>query len=135
MLIIRPQLVNEYIEKVNLHCVRLLCEVEAECQAYGCGVEITRIGATTDDQIKICKEIGVPYYQSLHEVLNAIDAIPYGKYEPGMPEFISGKINALYPYGKEGHVSVLWHMGTGLHWHIQANPVIYGVGRWTLKNT
>jgi hypothetical protein len=130
----RDELKDEYFNQLNAECVHILAALMDILAQDGVDAIVTCIMRTEEKQKEICEKAGLQYYASLHQYGNAVDVVPSKPLQPGQAESIARELSTEYDYGKPGKQSVLWHSlaknveGLGFHFHIQANPQIYGQG-------
>ena len=106
---------NQLADKLQL----IFSDAKYYCiMKYGKEVEVTSIYRSEEDQKRICKEMGVPFYATPHTDYRALDFIIPGA-TPEIYKDVEEYINIFYPYGKEIYKTALYHQGTGFHIHLQ----------------
>ena len=112
----------DYFDKLSNSVVHILADIVDKLSRDKMRAVVTSVMRTKEKQETICKEIGMPYYASLHEYGHAVDFVTDPLCPSAYALSLCEEINKEYPYrGKKKTVSLIWHQGTGLtkHFHLQ----------------
>lgn len=100
---------------------------ESSIRLFGKQVVVTGIVRTQQEQIALCKELGVPYYDTVHTLKRGVD-IRSSIYTGDEIDILLETTNRQFEYGRGKKVAICHDVGKGAHLHLQA-PSARGVWR------
>jgi hypothetical protein len=98
---------------------------EASIRLMGKQVVVTGIVRTHAEQIALCKELGVPYYDTVHTLKRGVDLRSL-IYTGDEIDILLEMTNRQFTYGRGKRCAIFHNVGAGPHFHLQA-PSAHGV--------
>lgn len=100
---------------------------EASVRLMGKQPVVTGIVRTHQEQVALCKSLGVEYYETVHTPKRGVD-LGSAIYTGDEIDILLEMTNKQFEYGRGKKVAIFHDVGAGPHFHLQA-PFARGVWR------